>query len=77
MKAYDYNAVVYGECTVLCVECLPAGVTPESDECHPIFASDEWDYYPVCDACGREHDYVGLTTCGEEIRARVLAGQDW
>lgn len=59
MKSYDYEAVVY-EASVCCVECLPTGVSVNDDDVSPVFADSEWDYYPVCDVCGAEHDYVQL-----------------
>jgi hypothetical protein len=59
MKAFDYYAVTY-ESEVYCVECLPRGLTVDSETVHPIFAGSEWDYVPVCDRCGCEHDYVVL-----------------
>ena len=59
MKAYDYKAVTY-DGSIYCIGCLPHGVTAESDEVFPIFADSEWDYVPVCDVCGKEHDYVIL-----------------
>lgn len=54
MNAFDFNAVVIG-CDVYCLECAPSHT---DDEASPVFANSEWDYYPVCDRCGREHDYV-------------------
>jgi len=67
MKSYDFDAVIYdGE--VYCVECLPQApkgyehqqVTIDSDEVSPIFADSEWDYAPVCGACGMVHDYMTI-----------------
>jgi hypothetical protein len=57
MKSYDYNAYTC-DGAVYCITCLP----PEAhdDDIHPIFADSEWDYVPVCDACGMEHDYVTI-----------------
>lgn len=63
MKAYHFYAVTY-QGSVYCVDCLPEGITPDSEGVFPIFASSEWDYYPVCDVCFREHDYVTLTQVG-------------
>jgi hypothetical protein len=65
MKSYDYDAVTY-DGVVYCTECLPEGISSESEECFPVFADSEWDYYPVCDACGQVHDYVSLTAYGEK-----------
>lgn len=65
MNAYDFDAVVYG-CDVYCNDCLPDSLTPDSEEVHPIFAIDEWDYYPTCDNCGREHNYITLTSYGQQ-----------
>lgn len=60
MKAWDYDAVTY-DGAVYCVGCLPKGVNVNSDDVHPIFASDEWDYPgATCDVCGETHDYMGL-----------------
>lgn len=56
MKAYDYDAVVYNG-SVYCVECLSAKELKNSE---PIFADSEWDYIPVCEECGYEHDYVNI-----------------
>lgn len=64
MKAWEYYAVTYNG-AVYCTECLPDGVDVESDAI-PIFASDEVDCYPVCDKCGRVHDYMGLTSDEEK-----------
>jgi hypothetical protein len=64
MKAYDFDAVAF-DCGVYCTGCLPDGVTTNDEAVHPVFADSEWDYYPVCDACGCEHDYVNLTGEGE------------
>lgn len=60
MKAYHFHAVVYDD-RVLCVDCLPPLVMVDNDAVYPIFASSEWDIEPVCDACGRAHDYITLT----------------
>ena len=60
IKSYSFDAVVYDECTVLCVACLPDGVSHNDDCCHPIFADSEWNSYPVCEKCGRIIDYVNL-----------------
>lgn len=57
MKSYDYYAVTYGA-SVYCVGCLPSDVKAEDESVHPVFADSEWDSYPTCDSCGREHDYV-------------------
>ena len=57
MKSFDFYACVYdGE--VFCNSCLPEGVT--TDDASPIFADSEWDYAPVCSACGEEHDYMTI-----------------
>lgn len=59
MKSYDFEAVVYdGE--VYCTECLPEGVSVKDEAVSPIFADSEWDWAPVCDKCGTEHDYVSV-----------------
>ena len=59
MKAWDYDCVAY-DCAIYCVQCLPEGVDVDDDEVMPIFATDEVESYPTCDACGAEHDYMGL-----------------
>jgi len=70
MKAWDYDAVVW-EGEVYCVGCLPDNVNVENEGVMPIFASSEWDSYPVCTVCHMEHDYVGCTItcklCGDPI----------
>ncbi len=63
MKSYDFDAVVYND-EVYCVEHLPEGVNIETDDVKPVFASDEWDFFPACEVCGKMHDYVGLTDAG-------------
>jgi hypothetical protein len=65
MKVYDYDAVAF-DGDVYCIECLPEGVNPESEDCYPVFAGSEWDSYPVCCQCGQVHDYVSLTPEGRE-----------
>jgi len=65
MKAYDFDAVTY-DASVYCVECLPDGITVDSEDVSPIFADSEWDYAPVCDACGAVHDYVTVLTNPDE-----------
>jgi len=64
LKCYSFDAVIHGDCTVLCVSCLPDGISPNADDCSPIFADSEWDSYPVCDKCGRVIDYVNLISEG-------------
>ena len=59
MKAYDYYAVVY-QSLILCVDCLPRGVKVDDPDVHPIFANSEWDCPPVCDKCGRVHEYMTI-----------------
>jgi len=71
MKAWDYDAAVVGS-EVFCIGCLPDPLDAAHPDVQPIFASDEWDVYPVCHKCGREHDYVGLTTEGR-LRENPLA----
>jgi len=44
--------------------CLPKDVALASEEVYPIFAFAEVDTYPVCEACGREHDYMILNQYG-------------
>ena len=67
MNGCDYEAMIY-DGAVHCVGCLPEGVTKESEEVYPIFADSEHDYYPVCESCQREHDYVSLTEYGKRLR---------
>jgi hypothetical protein len=59
MNACDFDAVTY-DADVYCVECLPHDVDVDSEDVGPIFADQEWDYYPVCCNCGRVHEYVSL-----------------
>jgi len=65
MKSYDFDAVVYNS-EIYCIECLPEGVTEDSEEVMPIFADSEWDLYPVCTVCHEIHDYVNLTIEGQK-----------
>lgn len=59
MKAWSFDAVSYAG-AVYCAneECCP--ISLNNEEVNPIFAHEEWDYYPTCDACGYEHDYITL-----------------
>lgn len=73
MKAYDYEACAY-DGAIYCNDCLPEGVTVDDENVSPVFAYSEWDHYPVCDACGERHEYVGLTSDGllNECRAQDI-----
>lgn len=63
MKLWDFYAVtLQDDPSVYCNEC--ADVDLNGENVYPIFADQEWDHYPVCDVCGREHDYVRLTSEG-------------
>ena len=70
MKSFDFEAVVY-DGAVYCVECCPVDV--EDEDVAPIFADEEWGYAPVCDACGRVHDYVTLLEEAPEPDDLVLS----
>ena len=59
MKSFDFNAVTY-DADIYCLDCLPDGVSGDSEDVSPIFAGSEWDYLPVCCVCGTEHDYVSI-----------------
>jgi len=52
MKNWEYDAVIV-DGSIYCVECAPCKGTP-------IFAGDEWDYAPVCEACGFAHTYMSI-----------------
>ena len=56
MKAYDIVAwVVDGE--IVCADCM----NEHPDERHfasPVFAGEEFDYYPTCEWCGEVIDEV-------------------
>jgi hypothetical protein len=43
-----------------CTGCLPKGVPLDWPKVFPIFAGAEVDSYPMCEACGTEHDYMVL-----------------
>lgn len=59
MKVDDYEAVAYdGE--IYCIDCLPEGITVDTEEVNPVFADSEWDNYPVCASCGEIHSYVNV-----------------
>jgi hypothetical protein len=53
---------------IYCIECCP--VDTDSEDVAPVFASEEVDSYPVCDTCGTQHDYMGLTLDGLREVAR-------
>jgi hypothetical protein len=63
MKSFDFDAVVY-DGSVYCTNSLPDDVPRDDDQVYPIFTDSELDSYPVCDACGREHDYMVLNQYG-------------
>lgn len=63
MNAADFEAVTY-DGAVYCVGCLPEGLSVDDESVSPVFCGSEWDYYPTCDVCHCEHDYVSLTTDG-------------
>jgi len=71
MKSWDYGAVTY-DGGVYCKGCLPAGIKLEDPRVGPIFADQEWDYYPACDKCGFQHKYMSLTSDGrrEEVQSQ-------
>lgn len=75
MHATDFRAYAYSG-DIYCTDCLPSYAHTVGDAPHPIFASDEMDYYPVCCICRTKHDYVGLTDDGrrEMWRASLPAG---
>lgn len=60
MKSWEYEAVTY-DGAVYCTDCLPQGVTPNSEGAYPVFADQEWDYAPSCDQCGHVHDYMVIS----------------
>lgn len=67
MKSYDVVGYV-DDCYIFCTDCGDSTM-------EPIFAGSEWDYYPVCEECGREIDVI-LTEDGikyEERQAESLA----
>lgn len=66
MNAVEFNAVTY-DGTVLCIGCLPEGIGDDSEGVEPIFCASEWDNYPVCDDCGKVHEYVSLTEHGRKL----------
>jgi len=59
MNSCEYSAVAY-EHEIYCIDCLPDGIENPNRVIDPIFANTEWDVYPICCICGREHDYVVL-----------------
>lgn len=65
MNYYDFNCyeVYYdGDIAYYCTRCLPSNVS--NDMTRPIFQDMELDSFPVCEKCGKEHDYMGLTDFG-------------
>jgi len=87
MKSYDYEAVVWSD-MILCVECLPDEVKVDDEDVSPVFADSEWDHIPVCEECGREHDYMvllpremvvevpGRVECIIRVRVQALTDED-
>lgn len=74
MKAYDFDCVVY-DGGHYCVDCLPAGVSVESEDVAPVFATEEMDYYPTCCVCHERHEYVSLTPDGERYELELAGPQ--
>ena len=62
-RMYEFDCCAY-DGAIYCNTCLPEGLTTESEEVTPVFAEEEVDFYPVCDSCGTEHDYMSLTSAG-------------
>ena len=73
MKSWEYEGYTTKDGGVICCDCT--GKLSEDEENKfgymPIFADSEWDYYPVCDICLCELDYVGLTSYGMKYRKEV------
>ena len=69
MKSWDFDAVVY-DGAVYCKGCLPPGISVEDPRVGPIFADQEWDYYPACDKCGFQHKYMKLTSEGRSYESQ-------
>ena len=63
MKAWNFECVAY-DGAIYCVQCLPEGVQEDNEEVSPVFATEEVESYPTCDACGAEHDYMCLIESG-------------
>ena len=79
MKSWEYRAVTTEDGSVYCVTCVPK---TQEQNVYPIFADTEWDSYPVCDACRREHDYVVLINAPIPPKRSTLAvyramGVEW
>lgn len=76
MKSFDFRAYTTENGSVVCCDC--AGKLTEQEEKDkgylPIFAGSEWDYYPCCDICGAEQDYVTLTEDGERFERLMSRG---
>ena len=75
MKSYDYEAVVY-DCEEYCIECLPVGVSVDSEDVAPIFADAALDFAPVCAKCGAVHDYMNLPPTPKFYRFEMREGDD-
>lgn len=72
MKAWNYEGYTTQNGGVICTNCT--GKLSEDEEekkgFHPIFANSEWDYYPTCDMCNRQLDYVNLTSEGRKYEKK-------
>lgn len=76
MKAYDFEACTY-QGDVYCNGCLPRGLSVNSEEVTPIFASDEWEHTPVCCQCMEPHDYMSVLFPNSPRFAVDDSGQKW
>jgi len=76
LHASDFYAVVWDD-RVFCTDCLPDDVSFNDPEVSPIFASEEFDTYPVCDVCGEVQDYVNLTDVGRATMGGKLPAAIW
>jgi hypothetical protein len=72
MKSYDYEAYTTQNGGVICTDCTGKLTEAQQEEkgFRPIFADSEWDYYPTCDMCNKQIDYVNLTSDGRKYEAQ-------
>jgi len=54
---------------VFCLSCVPKDL--EDDDLFAVYDDEQLDAYPVCERCGRKHDYTNLTPRGERFELEV------
>lgn len=60
---------------VYCVDCVPDKWRRDYSQVFTIYPDSEHDSLPVCQACGRKHDYAALTLVGERFELEIAGPQ--